>query len=111
MVQALEVLLVEPPLAIRCPDLVVSSEALLQRNPARVRAADVLLVVEIASEGTARMDCVMKLSEYDEAGIGCYWIVEPEPLRLRSFVLEHRMYREAGSHTGPADLVVASTLR
>ncbi len=60
------------PPTVRRPDLVVTA-----RRPAgQIVAADVLLVVEFLSTGTRRQDLVTKRSEYGDAGIPHYWIVD-----------------------------------
>ena len=42
-----------------------------------------LLVVEVVSPGSTRTDHVLKRSEYADAGIPHYWIVDPsEPVSL-----------------------------
>lgn len=72
----IEVALNEGPTpTIRRPDLVVAP---LDLSDARYRLApgDVLLVVEVLSASTADVDTGDKLSEYAEAGIGAYLIVD-----------------------------------
>lgn len=41
-----------------------------------MRAHAVVLVVEIVSPGSRRMDSVVKRAEYAEAGIASYWIMD-----------------------------------
>ncbi|MFD5320602.1 Uma2 family endonuclease [Streptomyces sp. NPDC127098] len=57
------------------PDLVVAAEALLE-SPELVRAADVELVVEITSPGTARHDRLAKRVGYAVAGVPLYLLVD-----------------------------------
>lgn len=102
-----DVLLVESPLTIRCPDVAVTTEAVVATNPARLTGTQVELVVEVISEGTARMDRVMKMSEYAEAGIPTYWIVDLDPLRLTAFALRGHAYQQVGEFAANADLTVA----
>ncbi len=64
------------PPTVRDPDLVVVNRSVVDRNPMRVDAADVALVIEIVSPGSRRTDRVMKLYEYAKAGIERYWIVD-----------------------------------
>ena len=64
------------PPTVRDPDLVVVNRSVVDRNPVRVDASDVALVVEIVSPGSRRTDRVMKLYEYAKAGIERYWIVD-----------------------------------
>lgn len=46
---------------------------------ARVRAADVVLAVEVISPGSRTLDLHRKPVEYAEAGIPHYWVVDLEP--------------------------------
>jgi Uma2 family endonuclease len=76
----------DAPGTVRRPDLVVvAAEARqrVRREGGVYRASDVLLVVEVVSPGSARTDHVLKRSEYADAGIPHYWIVDPsEPVSL-----------------------------
>jgi Putative restriction endonuclease len=55
----------------------------VDRDGGLLRASDVLVVVEIASPGSQRLDHVVKRHEYADAGIGHYWIVDlDEPVTL-----------------------------
>lgn len=74
----MDVLLREVPLTIRTPDLVVIRPALLADDPPRLQAEDVRLAVEIISPGSRRTDRITKRSEYAEAGIPIYWVVDLE---------------------------------
>lgn len=75
----------------RRPDLVVVGRSAVQRVRAEggmLRAAEVLLVIEIVSPGSRRTDYLIKRAEYADAGIAYYWIVDLEPagaVRLRAF--------------------------
>lgn len=107
-VPAVEVLLSLEPLTIRVPDIVVAPDSLILSDAERLHAADVLLAVEVLSDGTRRVDRVLKLSEYAEAGIPQYWIVDlGEPVRLLAYVLADGAYELSGEHTGTATLDVA----
>jgi len=46
------------------------------RDGGLLRAGDVLVVVEIVSAGSRRLDHVVKRGEYADAGIGHYWIID-----------------------------------
>lgn len=74
-----EVLLSSAPLTVRAPDVVVVEAALVGTSPPRLAGAAVRLVVEVLSEGSRRTDRVTKMSEYAEAGIAEYWIVDLTP--------------------------------
>ncbi|MFI9401592.1 Uma2 family endonuclease [Nocardia sp. NPDC052316] len=75
---------------VRRPDLVVVEAAEYERVDAErgiLRASAACLVVEIVSPGSRRMDYVMKRSEYADAGIPHYWIIDMSPLSLVAFRL------------------------
>jgi Uma2 family endonuclease len=66
----------------RRPDLIIVDKAARSRVRADgglIRASDVLVVVEIVSPGSRRMDNVTKRGEYADAGIPHYWIVDLDP--------------------------------
>jgi Uma2 family endonuclease len=58
----------------RIPDLTLWSAP--QRRSVWLPLTDLMLVVEIASPGSAAMDEVVKVREYAAAGIPRYWMVE-----------------------------------
>jgi Uma2 family endonuclease len=62
----------------------------------------VLVVVEIVSPGTRRLDHVVKRSEYADAGIGHYWIIDiDEPVTLLDCHLAGPLgYVDSGSLAG-----------
>ena len=67
---------------VRAPDVVVVSpdgSRRLDEEGGTPRAADVVLVVEIVSPGSSRMDRVTKRDEYADAGIPHYWIIDLDP--------------------------------
>ena len=104
----MEVIVTERPLTLRIPDLIVTREAVIERNVPRVDAADVLLAVEILSDGTRRVDRILKFAEYAEAAIAQYWIIDlDEPAALRAFTLVGDSYELSGEFTGPVTLDVA----
>jgi Uma2 family endonuclease len=81
---------------VRDPDIVVVRDRVFEGRPARVPAADVVLVVEIVSPGSRGTDHVMKLHEYAKAGIENYWIIDPDaPIndRFLAYHLEGENYR------------------
>ncbi|WP_378734221.1 Uma2 family endonuclease [Nocardia brasiliensis] len=77
------------PATVRRPDLVVVERAEFKRARAEagiLRASAAHLVVEIVSPGSRRTDYVMKRSEYADAGIPHYWIIDlSPPLSLVAF--------------------------
>jgi Uma2 family endonuclease len=76
----------DAPGTVRRPDLLVSAEEArlrVRREGGVLRASEVVLVVEIVSPGSTRTDHVQKRSEYADAGIPHYWIVDTsEPVSL-----------------------------
>ena len=80
------------PPTVRRPDL------MLRRADAKtpLTAADVILAIEILSPGTRRMDLVMKRSEYADAGIEHYWIVDPDDHTMEALRLVDGAY--VGDH-------------
>ncbi|WP_433198814.1 Uma2 family endonuclease [Nocardia sp. CA-107356] len=96
---------VEGPATVRRPDLAVVDRAEYQRVEVEggvLRASAVHVVVEIVSPGSRRTDYVTKRSEYAEAGIPHYWIIDPTtPLSLLPFVLTDELgYVDNGEVTG-----------
>ncbi|KXO90718.1 Uma2 family endonuclease [Tsukamurella pseudospumae] len=67
-------IVIEPttPATVRVPDIVVLRDGAVEPYGAE----DVLLAVEVLSPGTRGIDLVMKRSEYANAGIPHYWIVD-----------------------------------
>lgn len=81
------------PASVRAPDVVV-----MPRDASRpFEASEAVLVVEVLSPGTRRIDLVMKRHEYAEAGIPHYWIVdlEGEDVRLEALTLVDGAYESA----------------
>lgn len=78
------------PATVRVPDVVVCSID----APALLHAGDVVLVVEIISPGSRRTDVVTKRSEYADAGIAHYWIVDPDAGTLTTLDLTSHGYVE-----------------
>lgn len=73
---------VDEPATVRRPDLVVVDRAAFDRVGTEgeiLRASDARLVIEIACAGSRRTDYVMKRSEYEDAEIPHYWIIDISP--------------------------------
>ena len=51
------------------------------------------MVIEILSPSTQRHDRLTKLNLYQRAGVGEYWIVNPEDRTVQVMVLENGLYR------------------
>ncbi|WP_092783711.1 Uma2 family endonuclease [Actinokineospora terrae] len=84
----------------RRPDMVIVPKAEVARRQETgglLRAAEVLVVIEIVSPGSKRTDRVVKYAEYAEAGIPHYWIVDlDEPTSL----LPAHLSEQFGYHSG-----------
>ncbi len=95
----------DQPGSSRRPDLVVVDRSAVDRIDVEgglLRASEVQLVVEIVSPGSRRMDYVIKRGEYADAGIGHYWVVNPErPVSLLAHHLAGDLgYADDGEVTG-----------
>lgn len=93
------------PGTVRQPDLVVVDRAAYRqakKERKMVRASDVRLMVEIVSPGSHRMDYKIKRSEYADAGIPHYWILDlNEPTSLLACTLvDGSRYVDSGEITG-----------
>jgi Uma2 family endonuclease len=64
------------PPTVRIPDVVVTRK---EGPESRLEGPDVLVAIEVVSPGSRRTDTVTKRSEYAEAAIEHYWIVELGP--------------------------------
>jgi Uma2 family endonuclease len=103
-----EVVLAKAPLTVRVPDVIVAPSTLVETNPARYDAADVKLAVEVLSEGSKRTDRVTKFSEYAEAGIEHYWVVDLDPpVSMIAYRLIDEDYENFGEFSGVAELQFA----
>lgn len=88
----------------RRPDLMIVEQDARRRvrhEGGMIRASEVLVVVEIVSPGSRRTDHVAKRSEYADAGIPHYWIVDlDEPVSLLACHLAEGFgYQDGGSIT------------
>jgi Uma2 family endonuclease len=94
------------PATVRAPDVVVVQTSTAQENPARLVTADVLVAVEIVSPGTGRTDRVTKLTEYADAGIPHYWLVELDPhTTLTAYFLVDGNYEDVAGGAGVINIL------
>jgi Uma2 family endonuclease len=64
------------------------------------------LCVEVLSTDRGA-DLLRKHRKYAEAGLPRYWVIDPDPIEIVSFVLdEHGSYRETGRHVGDAEVTL-----
>jgi Uma2 family endonuclease len=90
---------------VRAPDLVAVPSARAEQNPSQLATADIQLVIEIVSPGTGRTDRVTKMSEYAEAGIPHYWLVDlPPRLQLTACTLVSGRYEHRVTGTDLIDI-------
>ena len=80
---------------IREPDIMFFSEEHRDRIGEKVCGVPDL-VVEVTSESTERTDREEKLREYEKAGVGEYWIVDPEARVVEVYVLREGKYELSG---------------
>jgi Uma2 family endonuclease len=82
---------------VRRPDILVA-----RRGTDLLTARHVVLVVEVLSPGSVRTDNIVKRSEYADAGIRHYWIVDlTEPLSVLACHLAGGFgYADSGAVTG-----------
>ena len=67
------------------------------------------LVIEILSPSTQRHDRLTKLNLYQRAGVGEYWIVNPEDRTVQVMLLENGLYRVADVGTAQ-DVIKVNSL-
>lgn len=87
----------DPP-TVRIPDVVVIPRADLKK-PGLIKAESVLIAVEIISPGSRRTDTVTKASEYSEAQIPHYWVID---LDDRPSLTAHHLAGPFGYQEAPA---------
>ncbi len=93
------------PTTVRAPDAVVVRSRPVEEYPPGFRAGDVVVAVEIVSPESARTDREVKLSEYADAGIRHYWLLEPgDPITLTAFTLVDGEYEHVAGGTGKVEV-------
>ena len=63
------------------------------------------LAVEVLSPSSRSIDLVLKRELYEQAGVQSYWVVDPDDLMLRAWVLERERLVEQ-----PVDLTTQTVL-
>lgn len=82
------------------PDIVVVLNAHMDRVTAKKIVGAPDLVVEVASQGTAAFDRIVKYDIYARSGVPEYWIVKPESRTVEVMVLDLDEYRSLGIFRG-----------
>lgn len=101
----LELAPADEPGSSRRPDLMVINREARRRVRAErglIRASEVLLVVEVVSPSSKRIDHVHKRADYADAGIPNYWIVDiDDPISLTACRLTEEFgYQDDQTATG-----------
>lgn len=90
---------------VRAPDVTVVPTSVAEADVARFQASDVRVALEIISPGSRRTDRIMKLSEYADAGIEHYWIVDlDDPISLEAYRLKDGRYLQVADGAGQVAL-------
>jgi Uma2 family endonuclease len=92
---------------VREPDIIFMGNEHLDRITDKWGVPD--LVLEILSEGTAKVDREDKYLEYQRAGVLEYWIVDPFKQNVEIYTLEHGNYSLYGKW-GTGDIAKSKLL-
>lgn len=100
-----------PAATVRVPDVVLAPTGLPSNTP-RLSGGQVIAALEIVSPGSRRLDRIVKLHEYADAGIPVYMVVEAtdEGIELTEFALVDGTYEQVAVHRGTAALQLGVTL-
>ncbi|MEJ2866606.1 Uma2 family endonuclease [Actinomycetospora sp. OC33-EN08] len=99
-----------PAATVRAPDVVLVRPDIPVTVP-RWTASEVLAAIEVLSPGSRRLDRIVKLHEYADAGIPTYLVVDPgPPVELTEFALADGAYRQVAVHRGTAAVQLGVTL-
>ena len=99
-VEVVETVDVEIDRSVFEPDVVVLPADLAYRPGGPLKPAEVLLVVEVVSPSSGRMDRLLKPAVLAEAGVPAYWRVElegPDAPAVVVHELAEGVYREVGT--------------
>lgn len=86
----------------RYPDLTIIREEhvslLFKRNTIRLTMPPPLLTVEVMSPGSIQRDCdyIAKRRQYEDIGVGEYWIVDPTLKQVIVLAMKKGVYAEIG---------------
>jgi Uma2 family endonuclease len=87
-----------PGFASREPDILFVAQENLHRLDEQRLEGPADLVIEVISRGTAHIDRVEKLREYEQSGVPEYWLLDPRPRQQRARFYQHTpsgSYQEA----------------
>lgn len=100
-------------------EVVLSDLVVLQPDVVVVRRDDIdergvvgipLLVVEVLSPSTRRFDLGSKRAAYEAAGVGLYWVIDPEAPSLNAWRLEGASYAVEATVSGQTAYQVVDPL-
>jgi Uma2 family endonuclease len=101
------------PGTVRAPGIAVVTRAALARRRQQggvIHANELRLAVEVVSPGSRRVDKVFNHSEYADAGIPHYWVVDLGEPGERTTLTAHHLAGAFGyADTGPVSGVFAAT--
>ena len=83
------------------PDVLVASRA---DDSEKNLTLPLLLAVEVLSPSTSKKDRLLKYAKYQEAGVGSYWIVDPEQPSIVAYDLVDGVFVEVGRAAGDEEL-------
>jgi len=66
------------------PDLAVFAPGRLKKTPERLEIPPDL-VIEVLSPSSKATDLITKRSDYERFGVGEYWVIDPEDVRVRAW--------------------------
>lgn len=79
------------------PDIFFIQQAHLPKGRAPFFEGAPDLIVEVISPSTARLDRVIKFTEYEQCGVAEYWIVDPQARVVEVYVLSRGEYGLLGT--------------
>ena len=96
-------------------DVALNDETVMQPDVLVARRSDItprdlptapVLAVEFLSPSTRRFDLMLKRSRFESAGVGAYWVVDPDVPSITAWVLRDGVLRDAGQACGDEALNV-----
>lgn len=99
------------PALVYCPDVSVYRPGRLKGTPAQLTIVPDL-VVEVLSPGNRPLDLVTKRGDYEQFGVGEYWVLDPDTGDVRCWRRRAGRYEESPVTGGtlPSDAIPGFTL-
>ncbi len=98
-------------------DVALTGDSVLQPDVLVARRTDLtekdlpvapVLVIEVLSPSTRRVDLTLKRSRYEDAGCPSYWVVDPDGPSITTWVLQGDRYVDSGHVSGDQSLDVTT---